>query len=436
MKKQLLFIFSLLLTLTVNGQRFQDWKDSTDYVWWVRPDSMHLKVLTQNPALKMTQEERTAKYNEMKAKDSFKLDGDGNVVKMHKTLPNLVTIDAEVINENECKMTFTGIDGTVFNSTRSLKKMSLKNLYTKGEYYRERYGYSLKYDSSFNYIDMLTPAEYMYKEADKWSVPNKFELIFEDSITVYDQEKKGDYIIYGYYEGREKPWGKEDSDKGFYLPITIRKTYEDCIFSFRLLAPDGEEYKVQYNNGDVYYGTMTLINDSIYTSINKSEEKIFNGAKFIKNVVNSKQLSELVKKFKDGRLKDSNGNVKVYKDGEYDEIESAMYTEREKARIKAEKEKEEAYQKEITRLKNTYGEKWVNIFINALGTRFYEDALVVRMPIGLLKYMDKLDIVFMLKEKYTDGNSQTYDVYVKNYKRPTAYIKIRNGKIISVYNYK
>jgi len=141
-------------------------------------------------------------------------------------------------------------------------------------------------------------------------------------------------------------------------------------------------------------------------------------------------------KFKDGKRKDSTGNVKVYTDGEYDEIESAMYTEREKARIKAEKEKEEAFQKEITRLKNTYGEKWVNIFINALGTRFYEDALVVGMPIGLLKYMDKLDIVFMLKEKYTDGNNLTYDVYVKNYKRPTAYITIRNGKIISVYNYK
>ncbi|MBQ5663388.1 MAG: hypothetical protein IIV19_03040, partial [Bacteroidaceae bacterium] len=230
--------------------------------------------------------------------------------------------------------------------------------------------------------------------------------------------------------------GKEDRDKGFYLPIGIRKTYEDCIFSYNLGEFYGEEYKVQYNNGDVYYGTMTLINDSIYTSNAYLDGETFNFIKFIKNVVNSKQLSELVKKFKDGKLKDSNGNVKVYKDGEYDEIESAMYTEQEKARIKAEKEKEEAYQKEITRLKNTYGEKWVNIFTNALGTRFYEDVLVVGMPIGLLKYMDKLDIVFMLKEKYTDGNNLTYDVYVKNYKRPTAYITIRNGKIISVYNYK
>ncbi|MBE6304169.1 MAG: hypothetical protein E7089_09615 [Bacteroidales bacterium] len=430
MKKQLLFIFSLLLTLTVNGQKRPDWKDPTEYVWWVRPDSMHLKVLPQNPALKMTQEERTAKYNEMKAKDSFKLGEDGNVVKIHKTLPNLVTIDAEVINKNQCKMTFTGIDGTVINSTRSLKNLYLKNLYTRCEYFTGDYGGSAKYDSSFNYIDMLS-------ERDTCYVPNKFELIFENSITVYDQEKKGDYIIYYYNSGWEKPWDignldKHDSNKGLYLPIAIRKTYEDCILSYKY----EEEYKVQYNNGDVYYGTMTPINDSIHTSIDYLGHKIFNVDKFIKNVVNSKQLSELAMKFKDGKLKDSNGNVKVYTDGEYDEIESAMYTEREKARIKAEKEKEEAFQKEITRLKNTYGEKWVNIFINALGTRFYEDALVVGMPIGLLKYMDKLDIVFMLKEKYTDGNNLTYDVYVKNYKRPTAYITIRNGKIISVYNYK
>ncbi len=433
MKKQLLFIFSLLLTLTVNGQTFTTWQDSTDYVWWVRSDSMHLKVLPQNPALKMTQEERTAKYNEMKAKDSFKLDGNGDVVKMHKTLPNLVTIDAEVINKNECKMTFTGIDGTVFNSTRSLKRMSLKNLYTKGEYYYNFISsrYPEKYDSSFNYIDMLTPAEHLLKEADKWSVPNKFELIFEESITVYDQEKKGDYIIYYYYSGWEKPWVRvNDPDKGLYLPIAIRKTYEDCILSYKY----GEEYKVQYNNGDVYYGTMTLINDSIHTSIDYWGHKTFNVAKFIKNVVNSKQLSELVK-FKDGRLTEKNGNVKIYKDGEYDEIESAMYTEREKARIKAEKEKAEALLKEKAQLIKKYGEKWVNIATKT--TVLFEDILVAGMPVPLIKELSKagkLNIDF--ETKYTDGNYITYNIYTYNFGRKLiACIYTKNDIITSVYFY-
>ena len=94
-----------------------------------------------NPAINMTEEERAAKYAEMKANDSFEM-VDGYFVKIHRVLPNLLTFDYEqkvprnpsYANTGDLK--FTALDGTVLvlewdksGTNPEQRHQLLKNLY-------------------------------------------------------------------------------------------------------------------------------------------------------------------------------------------------------------------------------------------------------------------------------------------------------------------
>ena len=372
-----------------------------------------------NPAINMTEEERAAKYAEMKANDSFEL-VDGYFVKIHRVLPNLFTFDYEqkvprnpsYANTGDLK--FTALDGTVLvlewdnsGTNPGQRHQLLKNLYNGkfgGVWEALR-----DIPSDCDYLDFNKACAYKdgtakilspnvdYIKLKRKDYNSKF-IVIDGKVS--NKDKKGDYTIYSPYNDA-------------YYPAMIRKTLSDCTVE---MEGDYDTYqfgkvKVYYPNGDFFEGYVNakgekMLNDTPYSNFN-------NAVVMTALITKADSLQDLGGLYH-GKLIDKKNNVKIYTKGEYDEIESITYTQRTQAEEKAKKEKAAQAIKQKQMLINKYGKKYVDI---ALRTDVkISDVLIVGLPIELLIELanaGKTSLEF--KKSIVTPNKICYDVYNYNW---------------------
>ena len=396
-----------------------------------------------NPAIKMTEEERLAKYNEMKANDKFEL-VDGCFAKIHKVLPNLITFDYEqdVRNakiKNLGILRFTTLNGDVFtinweqpyNTDEEYRHNKLKQLYN-GKYWGNE-----PIDPKSDIWDM----GYVYLSGGKWE-PITVTCANGDEIKVKGDDSHkihpwyvqianpgGDYVGYSYH------------DKS-YVPTGVCKTLEDCtieIIGKIAHSGDNKVYRIVYPNGDIYEGSLStnvtykryIFDDIKQVALHEGGQSDMYTAATM-HICKAKTLSD-IGTLLNGMITSRDNSVKIYVNGEYDEIESITYTQRIQAEERKKKEAAEALVKQRATLTQKYGKKYVDIFYRP--SFEVRDIITVGMPVGLLmEFHNSGKLAIDIKVRQSSGKSTCYDVF--GYTIGSKYIKFgyfweQNGRITS-----
>lgn len=386
--------------------------------------------MPKNPALSMTEEERTAKYNQMKAANSFKLEN-GIFMGMHKVMPNLFTLDFQPSSDvpNCGNLIFTALDGTVFTvawnekeSDSSFHYRALKHLYnTQDGATKDYLDFKWTIQERGTTGTITTPkGDYIklkYWDAD-WGV-------IIDDAKIMDKERKGDYIIYTSMRG------DFSTKEMYYFPTHIRKTLSDCTIEMpELINHEWGLVKIYYPNGDVYEGTLNVEGKAMR---NATWDRNFNNAVLMTSIIQGADSLADVGTIRDGGLRDRQNNVKLYINGQYDEIESIACSQRIQAEENEKKAKAQAAIKQKQKLIQKYGQKYVNLALKPGVT--LGECLAPGMPIGLLKELsDAGKISLEFRQSIVHTNSICYEVYDSNYKS-LGYVWTDKYKITSVTFY-
>ena len=396
-----------------------------------------------NPAIKMTEEERLAKYNEMKANDKFEL-VDGCFAKIHKVLPNLITFDYEqdVRNEkikNLGILRFTTLNGDVFTINWD-KPYSTDEVYRHDklkQLYNGKYWGNKPIDPKSDIWDM----GYVYLSGGKWE-PITVTCANGDEIKVKGDDSHkihpwyvqianpgGDYVGYSYH------------DKS-YVPTGVCKTLEDCtieIIGKIAHSGDNKVYRIVYPNGDIYEGSLStnvtykryIFDDIQQVALHEGGQSDMYTAATM-HICKAKTLSD-IGTLLNGMITSRDNSVKIYVNGEYDEIESITYTQRIQAEERKKKEAAEALVKQRATLTQKYGKKYVDIFYRP--SFEVRDIITVGMPVGLLmEFHNSGKLAIDIKVRQSSGKSTCYDVF--GYTIGSKYIKFgyfweQNGRITS-----
>lgn len=396
-----------------------------------------------NPAIKMTEEERLAKYNEMKANDKFEL-VDGCFAKIHKVLPNLITFDYEqdVRNEkikNLGILRFTTLNGDVFTINWD-KPYSTDEVYRHDklkQLYNGKYWGNKPIDPKSDIWDM----GYVYLSGGKWE-PITVTCANGDEIKVKGDDSHkihpwyvqianpgGDYVGYSYH------------DKS-YVPTGVCKTLEDCTIEIigKIAHSDDKVYRIVYPNGDIYEGSLStnvtykryIFDDIKQVALHEGGQTDMYTAATM-HICKAKTLSD-IGTLLNGMITSRDNSVKIYVNGEYDEIESITYTQRIQAEERKKKEAAEALVKQRATLTQKYGKQYVDIFYRPSAKM--TDLIIVGMPVGLLmEFHDSGKLAIDIKMKQSNGNSTCYEIYGYpafggNYKK-FGYFWAKNGRITS-----
>lgn len=354
-----------------------------------------------NPAIHMTEEERLAKYNEMKANDKFEL-VDGYFAKIHKVLPNLITFDYEQDVKNNAgfydinlgTLRFTTLNGDVFTiewdeiygTYPEDRHEKLKNLYSgKGWSDTPIDPKSDIWDMKYCFLGsgVYDPKTFTCANGDEIIVGVSDSKIRPYEIKIADSTQPGDYITYTIYDSEER-----------FLPTGICKTLEDCTIEILAKGYYGteDEYRIFYPNGDVYIGSLNL--KAVYRWENPYDgwggiedisfgmggvhQKYTAATKWIES---NKKLSD-IGSIKNGMITSKDNSVKIYVNGEYDEIESIAHTQRIQAEEREKKKAAEAVVKQRAALTQKYGKKYVDIFYRPEFK--INEIIITGMPVELL----------------------------------------------------
>lgn len=396
----------------------------------MRTLSVNDDYMPKNPALtQMTAEERAVKYKEISAKDTLVL-ADGAIKKIRKTYPELIVFEYEQTGSNYVgNLTFTAIDGTVLTveweryhgSNTQDRHNCIRDLYNHKALRLERKdGEYVKRDLSLDYSELFLDACPYGEVFGKIETP-KGDIIDLKSnglivAKIMDPKIKGDYKRY--HNG---------------VIDCIRKTLSDCtietIYTYypnKSMGISGYfdgQFRIEYFNGDVYTGRL------------KEHFGLGDGERASSKINKANSLADIGEIY-DGQMIDKNNNIKLYVKGEYDEIESTLYTQRIQAREKKKKEEAQLAMKQKQTLINGYGQKNVNIVLNA---KKISELLVIGMPMSLLIKASDANIIglnFKLVRK--SGRSECYEFYKYgfNYKKETlGYLWTDGYKISSVVYY-
>ena len=397
-----------------------------------------------NPAIKMTEEERLAKYNEMKANDKFEL-VDGCFAKIHKVLPNLITFDYEQdVKKSKIKnlgiLRFTTLNGDVFTINWD-KPYSTDEVYRHDklkQLYNGKYWGNKPIDPKSDIWDM----GYVYLSGGKWE-PITVTCANGDEIKVKGDDSHkihpwyvqianpgGDYVGYSYHDNS-------------YVPTGVCKTLEDCtieIIGKIAHSGDNKVYRIVYPNGDIYEGSLStnvtykryIFDDIKQVALHEGGQTDMYTAATM-HICKAKTLSD-IGTLLNGMITSRDNSVKIYVNGEYDEIESITYTQRIQAEERKKKEAAEALVKQRATLTQKYGKQYVDIFYRPSAKM--TDLIIVGMPVGLLmEFHDSGKLAIDIKMKQSNGNSTCYEIYGYpafggNYKK-FGYFWAKNGRITS-----
>lgn len=398
-----------------------------------------------NPAINMTEEERLAKYNEMKANDKFEL-VDGCFTKIHKVLPNLITFDYEQdVKKSKIKnlgiLRFTTLNGDVltinweepYGTSEEYRHEKLKNLYSG----------KVRTNTPINPKSDIWDMSYVYLsngryEPISFTCANGDEMIVKGMGMGSDEIRPlivkianpgGDYVRYSYH------------DKS-YVPTGVCKTLEDCtieIIGKIAHSGDNKVYRIVYPNGDIYEGSLStnftykrhIFDDIKQVALHEGGQSDMYTAATM-HICKAKKLSD-IGTLLNGMITSRDNSVKIYVNGEYDEIESITYTQRIQAEERKKKEAAEALVKQRATLTQKYGKKYVDIFYRP--SFEVRDIITVGMPVGLLmEFHNSGKLAIDIKVRQSSGKSTCYDVF--GYTIGSKYIKFgyfweQNGRITS-----
>lgn len=388
--------------------------------------------MPKNPALSMTEEERTAKYNQMKAANSFKLEN-GIFMGMHKVMPNLFTLDFQPSSDvpNCGNLIFTALDGTVFTVAWDEKESHsgsqyniLKSLYNTQDGATLDY-LDFKWTFRTNTTGTITTPKGDYIKLTYTYQDRNWGVIIEDA-KIMDKERKGDYIIY------TSRFGDFRTKEMYYFPTHIRKTLSDCTIEMpELINHKWGLVTIYYPNGDVYEGTLNVEGKAMR---NATWDRDFNNAVLMTSIIKGADSLADVGTISDGVLRDRQNNVKVYINGQYDEIESIACSQRIQAEENAKKAKAQAAIKQKQKLIQKYGQKYVNSVLKPGVT--LGECLAPGMPIGLLKELsDAGKISLEFRQSIVHTNSICYEVYDSNNYKSLGYVWTDKYKITSMTFY-
>ena len=399
-----------------------------------------------NPAIKMTEEERLAKYNEMKANDKFEL-VDGCFAKIHKVLPNLITFDYEQdVKKSKIKnlgiLRFTTLNGDVltinweepYGTNEEYRHEKLKNLYSG----------KVRTNTPINPKSDIWDMSYVYLsngryEPISFTCANGDEMIVKGMgvgsheirpLIVKIANPGGDYVGYSYHDNS-------------YVPTGVCKTLEDCtieIIGKIAHSGDNKVYRIVYPNGDIYEGSLStnvtykryIFDDIKQVALHEGGQTDMYTAATM-HICKAKTLSD-IGTLLNGMITSRDNSVKIYVNGEYDEIESITYTQRIQAEERKKKEAAEALVKQRATLTQKYGKQYVDIFYRPSAKM--TDLIIVGMPVGLLmEFHDSGKLAIDIKMKQSNGNSTCYEIYGYpafggNYKK-FGYFWAKNGRITS-----
>lgn len=374
--------------------------------------------MPKNPALSMTEEERTAKYNQMKAANSFKMEN-GIFKGMHKVMPNLFTLDFHPSSDvpNCGDLTFKALDGTVLTvawdkggTTSSERFDKLKTIYNfQGEATLDYLDFRWTFLNDYTTGSIVTPkGDYIKLIRDYY-----WGGVYIEEAKIMDKEIKGDYIIYKTLFKSHEPIQMS------YCPVRIRKTLSDCTIEMADYSEfQWRKVRIYYPNGDKYLGTLYVdIKEEMEWDKmrNTTSSDYYNAAVRMASIIMGADSLADVGTIADGQLFDRQNNyTKIYIKGEYDEIESVAYSQRLQAEENAEKAKAQAAIKQKQKLIQKYGQKYVNLVLKPGVT--VGECLVPGMPIGLLKELsDAGKISLEFKKSIVHTNSICYEVYNSRY---------------------
>lgn len=424
--KKVLSILSLLLLCIATPVAAQENEESFIDIDENLVPEFFVKMYFEEPA--MTDEEYTEMYNSMKADDNFEL-VDGAFVKFRKTLPNLMTLEFKA-NESGPKnlgvLTLSwGKHVLTFNwdreygSSEKQRYQRLKDYYS-GNYYDNNNGTLSKVERDtpvfslgcYNIIPTSSGNDLI-----KYSSDNGIEANF----------------YFNSSSQLELRWAKIISENADYEAYTrrgedfvisgIRKTFTDeCVVEVCELKKYEYGYRVVYPNGDIFEGCLKV--DKTYKTVLGDIKNIIvgelNGNDFNAtcaasiNVYNAESFSDMKASLWDGKLISKDNSVKLYIRGEYDEIESISYTQKQQAKEREKKAKAEAAIKQRATLTSKYGKKYVDILYRE--DKQISDIIITGMPIGLLlefqdaRMLGSLDI----RSSVQTPSVHRYDLYNYN----------------------
>ncbi len=378
-----------------------------------------------NPASKLTPEQRAAKMAELKAKDKIDVDAQGKLTAVSKVLPNLM-----VLNFNEkvdrYKFTLTDIEG---NTLESETGMNIKDMVR------------CKLDENCGFAE-LPEGFFGGYDGRIAKFKNGDELEFRvGKISYYKKMyENGDYRL----------WSSHKTSEGEQVSalLSIRKKLEggtvevrnaaafneDCMYGFRITYDDGSvfggkikmpytHYKDENNEWEMdrkNYGYMSWQQRNCYCHLVEKATKVSDFA------------------YLNGVLVQKDGTLKVYVNGEYDEIESMTLQKQIQAKIQDQKESEAqaaAEKQKRERFAAKYGKTYsAPIFKFLDGSRISAtDLFQVGASVAMYQEAIKEKWIYMsLVLTSTNGASKVYSVH-DSFGRRQGWIKTYNGKIVSIH---
>lgn len=403
----------------------------------------------QTKALRLSDEEYEATYEEMKKSDDFTIRESGYVAggiisSFTKTLPNLCKIvwkSAYVDGGDEC--TITSLDGDVFEGKIRISddhNYELKNLYTnKNSHYKPITRNTRIEDMPFlgeSWIDGILTF------ADSKKFPIK--ISGRERIICVPLTNPGDYYEQiQSFDTSYGTWKNEGTDSRHGFRITI----EEGVLTCHPLSYDHNRYvfTLVYNNGDIYDGDLQFSNkfywdedknNNFYWDGDNDDDFYWDGdnegyasnipqfdRSKLKNVTKLADMGRLY----NGDIKTKSGKLKVILNGEEDEFEALKREKAAKAKIEQEKETKA----QIAQLNQRYGKKYVDMLIKGqIGVGMPEDLFNLGVNTNSFNSFDTCAV--SIDYGHGDRCLDLYKFQSSLDFKPVGHIWIRNGVISSI----
>ena len=299
--------------------------------------------------------------------DYIKFDGKGGVA-FKKTAPDGSTL--EVLNEHPgtspyyYPITVKCTDGEI------LEAFIYTQYYFDGfdKFYEGYVSNAKSFNTAINEIKALSayskehPATVVQPDGTVLTYVGSSDSFYVNTFTIPIGEN-GDYYTCEMstrrIDGRNRPthvryFDKKHLSPDYYGTIQkIRRSFSDCVVEMSVFNYQEVRAEITYNDGRSYSGTLNVVLDNYLNDFSGSLNRTVETCNYWANA------TKFDTGYLDGVLKESNGNIKAYKNGQYSMFES----ENIKARIAKQeadaKAEAEAMKKGRIELNKKYGEKYV-----------------------------------------------------------------------------
>lgn len=377
------------------------------------------KYDTRPKALRLSDEEYEATYEEMKKSDDFTITASGGIASFTKTLPNLCKMVWKGHHvDNGYNFTITSLDGDVFEGNVFIGDYDLKKIYTN----KTEYG-SIARGTHIEDIRFLG-ARYIHDGILTFANPQKNQIKYDGGLRIIavPLTHPGDYYEQlQEFDDNSHTWKTREIDKINGYRITL----EEGVLTYSKNDPN--HFTLVYNNGDIFRGGLQATrkfeyNDGREGFVEGSLMDQFDRSK-LKNVTKLADMGRL----RYGDLKKKSGKLIVISEGEEDEFETLKREKEAKAKIEQEKETKA----QIAQLNQRYGKKYVDMLIKGqIGVGMPEDLFNLGVNTNSFNSFDTCAV--SIDYGHGDRCLDLYKFQSSLDFKPVGHIWIRNGVVSSI----